>query len=591
MRRRVLVAVILLLLAGSASAFFGSLFAKILSPYDGESLTAGLIIVDWKQGIIPVENWAITVGTTGEGSQDIYNSNIALGFSYSPSTTIAQVPMPVDGGQYTITLWRYLANTWTALDSALVTSVTAQPPEMVSPIAGETLDSYLTTINWNSNETQVSAWAITVGSTGPGSQEYYNTNLHTGEIPPHQSSIEIPMPTNGADVTISLYAKINGTWLVQDSALVTALAAQTPIMNFPIEGATLDDHTINVTWDPRGTVPTYWAVTVGISGPGSQEYYNSNVSQGTFPPLTTNIEVPVPNDGSQVTVSLYAKINGSWLVQDSALVTTVTAQTPTITFPGNDIILFEDKVAIYWDNNGSRVEYWGITAGSQGPQSTDLYISTALLPSLNKAFIHNLPTSSESLHLSLTAKINGVWSFVHSVPVTAAGVIQSCSTVCDSFDPQYIFQNRICSEGEQMCGLPVKPTLLETALQMTDSDGDGYRDDVEHMLYERIPEEPQRHYYLGNITKAYQTILENANNQTMVRTMYDEVAQWTNCYKQMPPMVHPEGMRWNFNMSGELIALSMVLDNRERLDAYNISLDQHPVVPDTTNWDCPEVVQ
>ena len=91
-----------------------------------------------------------------------------------------------------------------------------------------------------------------------------------------------------------------------------------PIIHSPQPNTILKDSTALVSWSEEKFLPELWAVTAGSSGHGSQDIFNT----GKLSPDTTSATVAnLPVDGSLITLSLYAQINGKWEVVNSVPVT------------------------------------------------------------------------------------------------------------------------------------------------------------------------------------------------------------------------------------------------------------------------------
>ena len=385
---------------------------EITSPTEGTTLNSGTVSVSWDSMGTTVTNWAVRAGNTGPGSY-----NLALPPVVGPSAASDSLSgLPTDGSAFTISLYALINGTWSVVDSVNVTAFTAPPPsspEITSPTGGTTLTSGSVTVDWNDMGTSVTNWAVRAGSTGPGSYDLAAPAI----LGPSAASDSLSgLPTDGSAFTISLYALINGTWSVVDSVNVTAFDAPSPTITSPTGGTTLSSGSVTVDWSDMGTTVTNWAVRAGSTGPGS---YDLAAPAILGPSAASDSLSGLPTDGSAFTISLYALINGTWSVVDSVNVTAFDAPSPTITSPTGGTTLSSGSVTVDWSDMGTTVTNWAVRAGSTGPGSYDLAAPAILGPSAASDSLSGLPTDGSAFTISLYALINGTWSVVDSVNVTA----------------------------------------------------------------------------------------------------------------------------------------------------------------------------
>lgn len=150
--------------------------------------------------------------------------------------------------------------------------------------------------------------------------------------------------------------------------------------------------------------------------------------------------------------------------------------------------------------------------------------------------------------------------------------LESCDTICNSFNPANMFEQRACfdgiSESSLLCGMPPLPAEETIGIAGTDVDNDGHRDDIEHMLFDRFYTDPPRMHAIARVAQALQRIIDHPTNQQIVWDSYDIIAQETDCVRNMQPMEVPAGERLLLNASAEKIAMVFILDNRDRQEAY-----------------------
>ena len=401
---------------------------EITSPLTGVTLTSTTETVSWDAMGTQAEFWAVLVGRNGPGSFDLHNTG-----ALPANTTSASVPFPGDGSDVTVSLFAFINGGWSTVDSELVTTFSAPAPaapEITSPLTGVTLTSTTETVSWDAMGTQAEFWAVLVGTNGPGSFNLHNT----GALPANTTSASVPFPGDGSDVTVSLFAFINGSWSTVDSELVTTFSAPAPAapeITSPLTGVTLASTTETVTWDAMGTQAEFWAVLVGRNGPGSFDLHNT----GALPANTTSASVPFPGNGSDVTVSLFAFINGGWSTVDSELVTTFSAPAPAapeITSPLTGVTLTSTTETVSWDAMGTQAEFWAVLVGTNGPGSLNLH-NTGALPANTTSASVPFPADDSEVTVSLYAFQNGRWSTVDSEVVTVPNYIAGVFPVSGSF--------------------------------------------------------------------------------------------------------------------------------------------------------------
>ncbi|MDW3094140.1 MAG: S8 family serine peptidase [Gammaproteobacteria bacterium] len=388
---------------------------EITSPLTGTTLTSSSVTVSWDaMGTVP-QYWAVLVGSNGLGSYDVHHSGVLSG-----SSTSNAVSFPTDGREVTVGLYAFINGAWNTMDSEVVNTFMAPPPaapEITSPLTGTTLTSSSVTVSWDAMGTVPQYWAVLVGSNGLGSYDVH----HSGVLSGSSTSNAVSFPTDGREVTVGLYAFINGAWNTMDSEVVNTFMAPPPAapeITSPLTGTTLTSSSVTVSWDAMGTVPQYWAVLVGSNGLGSYDVHHSGVLSGS----STSNAVSFPTDGREVTVGLYAFINGAWNTMDSEVVNTFMAPPPAapeITSPLTGTTLTSSSVTVSWDAMGTVPQYWAVLVGSNGLGSYDVHHSGVLSGSSTSNAV-SFPTDGREVTVGLYAFINGAWNTMDSEVVTTS---------------------------------------------------------------------------------------------------------------------------------------------------------------------------
>jgi len=182
------------------TAFTGTA-ATLTGPTPG---TIGISqLFTWQAGVADTQ-FALRIGSTGVGSSDLYTgpdtTNLSVTVNNLPHNgeTIYVRLFSLTGG-----LWLYNDYTFTAFTGI---------PATLNPIStGNTLGGATQIFTWNAG-VGVTAYALRVGSTGPGSSDlYYGPNQTTS-----QSATVPHLPVNGETVYVRLLSLTGGFWLYND---------------------------------------------------------------------------------------------------------------------------------------------------------------------------------------------------------------------------------------------------------------------------------------------------------------------------------------------------------------------------------------
>ena len=141
------------------------------------------------------------IGSTGVGSNNLYNSALKTGTSYTFTT------MPINGETIYVRLITNFNGAWAHAD---YTYSGALPAAMISPAAGATLPGASVTFNWTTSA-GATGYFLQIGSTGAGSDDIYNSAEKTVT-----TYTFTHMPTNGETIYVRLTTNFNGVWLHND---------------------------------------------------------------------------------------------------------------------------------------------------------------------------------------------------------------------------------------------------------------------------------------------------------------------------------------------------------------------------------------
>ena len=386
---------------------FGS--AEIASPIANATLTDGNLAVTWNANSTIATRWAVRAGSGGSGTFDLAAPPL-LGAS---ATSDSLTGLPVDGRTITIDLYAETNGAFSIVDTVNVTAFTAPSPALLTPAGGSTLASGTVNVSWDPMGTAATRWAVRAGSGGSGTFDLAAPPLLGAGA---TSQMVTGLPVDGSSFTIDLYAEVNGAFSIVDTVNVTAFAAPSPTITAPADASTLASGTVNVTWDQMGTAATRWAVRAGSGGSGTFDL--------AAPPLlgagaTSQMVTGLPVDGSSFTIDLYAEVNGAFSIVDTVNVTAFAAPSPTITAPADASTLASGTVNVTWDQMGTAATRWAVRAGSGGSGTFDLAAPSLLGAAATSQMVTGLPVDGSAITIDLYAEVNGAFSIVDTVNVTA----------------------------------------------------------------------------------------------------------------------------------------------------------------------------
>jgi hypothetical protein len=277
----------------------------LTSPRPGSTLGVSNITFTWTAGT-GVSIYGLWLGVAGPGSSDFYSS----GMTTAASVTVPRLPA------LGVTLYARLF--WELSGSSVASSGTyyadytytlASPVQgaITSPTPGSILGTSNITFTW-APDSGFTHYDLTLGINGPGSTNMYNSGETTA------TSVVVPsLPALGVTIYARLYSRVtaNGVWQYTDYTYTMASPVQGALTS-PTPGSTLGTSNITFTWTP-GSGFTHYALTLGISGPGSSDLYNSGET------TATSVVVPtLPKLGVTLYARLYSRVtaNGYWQYTD-----------------------------------------------------------------------------------------------------------------------------------------------------------------------------------------------------------------------------------------------------------------------------------
>ena len=212
------------------------------------------------------------------------------------------------------------------------------------------------------------------------------------------------LPADGSTVYAKVYTKLNGSYQDSTGAYLRTSSSYTamklavitsPDPNLPLSGTTA-----LFSFDLIPGTPEYW-VDVGTT-PYVGNIYAGSISSSPFG------VTGLPLDGSNVYVTLYTKINGSYQDNFGAYLRTTTTYRSAainITSPVPGSTLGGFAATFTWSNGGGAQSYW-LDVGTAPRQGA---IFGANVGTATSQQVTGLPMDGSTVYVTLYAFINGVW--------------------------------------------------------------------------------------------------------------------------------------------------------------------------------------
>jgi hypothetical protein len=286
-----------------AATYTTSTSPTLIAPTPGAALPGSSVTFSWTPGV-EATLYALVLGSTGPNSANLYNSGPVS------TTSVTVTGLPANGETIYAQLWAFVNNSW-VVTNYTYTAATTAPAVMTSPLPGSTLPGSVATFSW-SPATGANLYVLTLGSTGPGAGDLYNSG------PVSIDSLTVTgLPTNGETIYAELWAFVNNVW-VPTNYIYTAATTSAAVLTSPAPGSVLPSAGATFSWTPADGATTY-ALTLGSSGPGSSDIYNSGPVSATSVTVTG-----LPANGEMIYAQLWTYINNAWVF----ISYTFTAQSP-----------------------------------------------------------------------------------------------------------------------------------------------------------------------------------------------------------------------------------------------------------------------
>jgi Divergent InlB B-repeat domain len=390
----------------------------LYSPASGSTLAGASATFSWCAVANATAYW-LDVGSSSGGNNYYQSGSL-------PSSTSSQTvnSLPTNGTMIYVTLWYYVNGAWSYTEYQYSAyGAGGEIATMSSPTPNSVLSGGSQLFSWNAG-TQSTAYEIDAGSTSGGNQYFQSGNLGT-----NTSETLTSLPTNGSTVYVTLWSLLNGNWVYNAYQYTASGATQSggaiATLTYPTpNGTTLTGSSVTFTWQAgTDTATAYW-IDVGNSA-GGNSYYQS----GSLPTSTTFETVStLPTDGSQVFVTLYTQVNGTWYNNpynffaangNGACLATLSSPMPNSVLPstgagaggtGGPTQPFTWTPSTVAGCSSAVTGYW-LDAG-ETTQENAYYQSGQLSASTTTNTATNLPTAAANPTLPTTVQIT-LWTLVN----------------------------------------------------------------------------------------------------------------------------------------------------------------------------------
>jgi hypothetical protein len=216
------------------------------------------------------------------------------------STSVAVNTLPTNGAVLYARLWSLINGAWQSVDYTYTEAGTPAKAVLTAPTPSSVLSGSSVNFQWNPGSGPT-AYELWLSAVGVGLSEVYNSGQIAG------TSVSVNnVPTNGVNLYVRLYSRINGAWQSNDYIYTEAGTPAQAVLTSPMPGTQLSGSSATFTWNP-GSGATAYQLWLG-TGVNTSNYYNS----GSITSTTVNV-TGLPVDGSNIHAQLWSKINGNWV--------------------------------------------------------------------------------------------------------------------------------------------------------------------------------------------------------------------------------------------------------------------------------------
>jgi large repetitive protein len=273
--------------------------------------------------------------------------------------------------------------------------ITPTPATLTSPTPSTLLTSASVTLTW-SGGLGVQDYSMVVGTTGVGSGNVYISGVTSA------TSLTVTVPTTGATLYVRLRQLLSSVWLSTDYTYTEAGAPIPAAITSPAPGTTLTSASVTFEW-PGSNVAKQYQLTVGTTGPTSNDVYSSGVTTATSETVTA------PTTGAKLYVSLGQLLSGVWQWTNYTYTEGGAPIPAAITSPTPSSTLTSASVAFEWPGSNVAKQYQ-LIVGTTGPTSNNVYNSGVITATSETVTV---PTTGAKLYVSLGQLLSGVWQWTN----------------------------------------------------------------------------------------------------------------------------------------------------------------------------------
>ncbi len=371
--------------------------ATMISPAQGSILSGSTVTFTWSAGS-EVSAYQLYLGTTGLGSQDLFNS----GGKVALSATVTGLPTNgATGGIIYARLWSKIGGRWRFIDYTYA-AAGAVLATMISPAPGTVFSGSNVTFTWSAGVDVTSS--LVLGTSGVGS---FNLGGFTGTKSGNTISATVTgLPINGATIYARLTSAIPGFELIGypyiDYTYKAVTATPASIIS-PISGSELSGSTVTFTWN-SGVLATAYILELGTTGVGSTNLFSSGATTTTS--ATANL---LPTNGATVYARLYSMVAGAWQYIDYTYTGSgATKAKSAMISPVPGTVLSGSTVTFTW-SPGVDVSGYILDLGTTGFGADDVFYGS--WKSGTGVTVTNVPANGATLYAQLWSKVAGLWQY------------------------------------------------------------------------------------------------------------------------------------------------------------------------------------
>jgi len=254
----------------------------------------------WNNGSGATE-YALLLGTTGQGSSNLYNSG---------NTKLTQATVPVASGGVTVfaTLKQEISGAWQTAYSTFTEPGTEQNAVLsTSPTAPATINlTSPDTTFYFINGVGPAEYYLWLGTGTTGATQY---NVYKGTAGISAQAAVTTIPDDGITIYATLFQLVNGTWQSSSYTLTAPGSPTYAVLSAPGSNTGTTPPTLlasqQFTWT-GGVGPTKYQLLLGTNGAGSSNLYKGADTTNTSATIT------IPSKGKTVYATLNELFNGTW---------------------------------------------------------------------------------------------------------------------------------------------------------------------------------------------------------------------------------------------------------------------------------------